>query len=133
VERHFVQAMQRLHQLEMPRVMAAGATASFFLYGPALRQGLEGFYGSVGSQIADNPQTKALVRQELETAARKDGLPIKPSELDVQVRRVLDERSKMKEEELRGRARILDYLNWVAFQVEASDDGMKFDFALELK
>ena len=133
VQRHYVQAMQRLHQLGMTRVMSAGTTASFFLYGPALRQGLEGFYGSVASQVADTPQNKQLMRQEIETAARQEGHPIRPAELDDHVRRKMDERIQAQEEELRARARILDYLNWLAFQAETVEDGMKFDFALELK
>lgn len=130
---HFTQAMERLQELGMEKVMASGATASLFLYGPAIRQGLEGFYGTVASRLVDTPKAKADLRQELETEAAKEGHPVKPDDLDRQVRRVLDERIQTMDERLRANARILDYLKWVAFQAETVADGMQIEFAIELK
>jgi hypothetical protein len=133
VQLHYVQAMRRLQDLGMKKVMAPGGAASLFLYGPAIRQGLEGFYGTLASTIVDTPMNKSLLRQELETAARKEGHPIKPADLDDHVRRILDERIHEKEDALRAGARILDYLKWVAYQAETVNDGMKIEFAIELK
>lgn len=133
VQLHYVQAMRRLQELGMKKVMAPGAAASLFLYGPAIRQGLEGFYVTLASTIVDTPMNKSLLRQELETAARKEGHPIRPADLDDHVRRILDERIHAKEDELRAGARILDYLKWVAYQAETVGDGMKLEVAIELK
>ena len=133
VQHYYEQAIRRLQELGLKKVMAPGASASFFLYGPAIRQGLEGFYGTLASKIVDTPRNKTLLRQELETAAAKEGHPLKPAEVDDHVRRVLEERIHAKEEELRGQARILDFLKWVAFQAEPVNEGLKLEFAIELK
>jgi hypothetical protein len=132
VQLHYAQAMRRLQELKMTKVLAAGAVESLFLYGPALRQGLEGFYPTVASKIVDNPRSRSLLRQELQTQAAKEGLSLTLKQLDDQWNQVMQERTRSMEEKLRGRARILDYLQWVAFQAEAVNDGMKFEFALEL-
>lgn len=132
-QHHYEQAMRRLQELGMKRVMAPGATESLFLYGPALRQGLEGFYRAVASPIVDNPRNRALLVQELETSAAKEGRPLSTKEKDDVFEPIMQERIAKKELELRGYARILDYLKWVAFQAEASSDGMKLELAIELK
>jgi hypothetical protein len=132
VQLHYTQAMQRLQELGMDKVMAPGATASFFLYGPVIRQGLEGFYRPMATRIVDNPKTKPKLRQDLETEAAKEGRPVNPDEMDRRVRRVLDEQTQEMEERLRGAARVLDYLKWVAFVAEPVPEGMKIQFAIEL-
>ncbi len=132
-ELHYGQAMRRLQELGMKKVVAPGATESLFLYGPALRQGLEGFYRAIASPLVDNPRNRALLKQELETNAAKEGRPLSLKELDDIFEPIVKERIATKESELRGRARILDYLKWVAFQAEATSNGMKFDLAIELK
>ncbi|HKS16977.1 MAG TPA: hypothetical protein VJU16_06670, partial [Planctomycetota bacterium] len=133
VQLHYEQAIRRLQELGLKKVMAPGAAASLFLYGPAIRQGLEGFYDTLASKIVDSPKNRALLRQELETAAAKDGLPLTRAQLDDQWMAIIKERTREKEEKLRGQARILDYLKWVAFQAEATGDGMNLDFAIELR
>jgi hypothetical protein len=133
VQLHYEQAMRRLQQLGMRRVMAAGAAESFFLYGPAIRQGLEGFYDTVASRAIDTPHYRIKLRQDLETRASREGQPLGARALDEQVDRVLRERIRETEDKLRARARILDYLKWIAFQAESVPGGMKLDLAIELK
>ena len=132
VQLHYQQAMKRLQELGLNKVTATGAVESLFLYGPAIRQGLEGFYRAAASPMVDNPLNRARLKQELETNAAKEGRPFTFDELDKRFGPILEERIAAKEEELRRKARILDYLQWVAFQAEAVDDGMKFEFAVEL-
>jgi hypothetical protein len=112
--------------------MNSGAAASLFLYGPAIRQGLEGFYGTLASHVVDTTRNKDLLRPELAATAAKEGQPLSLDDLDVLVRRVLDERTREMEMLLRSRARILDYLKWIAVQAEPAGDGMTLQFALEL-
>jgi len=114
-------------------VMGVGAVESFFLYGPAIRQGLEGFYGTLASKLEDTPFARPRLRQDLQTAASKEGRPLTMDQLDMKVKDVMDERIREAEARLRGRARIFDYLKWIAFQAETVNDGMKLEFAIELK
>jgi hypothetical protein len=133
VQLHYEQAMRRLQELGLKKVMTPGAAAGLFLYGPAIRQGLEGFYATLASKIVDTPRNKDLLRPELAATAAKEGQPLSLDDLDVLVRRVLDERTREMEMLLRSRARILDYLKWIAVQAEAVSGGMKLEFAIELK
>ena len=133
VQLHYEQAMRRLQELGMKKVMGVGAVESFFLYGPAIRQGLEGFYGTLASKLEDTPFARPRLRQDLQTAASKEGRPLTMDQLDMKVKDVMDERIREAEARLRGRARIFDYLKWIAFQAETANDGMKLEFALELK
>jgi len=129
----YEQAQRRLLQLGLRRVMVSGAAESLFLYGPAIRQGLEGFYDTVASRAIDSPAYRIKLRQDLETRAMKEGQPLGARALDEQVDRVLRERSREMEDKLRARARILDYLKWIALQVEKVPGGMKLELAIELK
>ena len=132
VQLPYEQAMRRLQQLGLRRVMAAGAAESLFLYGPAIRQGLEGFYSTVASRAIDTPSYRDRLRKELETRAQREGQPLTVKALDDQWKLVIAERIREMEDKLRGRARILDYLKWIAFQVESIPGGMKLEFAVEL-
>ncbi|HEU4339440.1 MAG TPA: hypothetical protein VFS19_05185, partial [Planctomycetota bacterium] len=133
VQLHYEQAMRRLQELGMKKVMGAGAIESFFLYGPAIRQGLEGFYGTLASKLEDTRFARPRLRQDLQTAAAKEGRPLTMDQLDLMVKDVMDERIREAEARLRGRARIFDYLKWIAFQADTVNDGMNLEFALELK
>lgn len=132
-EHHYGQAMRRLQELGLKKVMTAGAAASLFLYGPAIRQGLEGFYATLADKVVDTKANKDQVRAELRASSAKEGQPLTLDQEDRQVRRVLDERTRELEVVLRSRARILDYLKWIAVQAETVTGGMKLELAIELK
>ena len=130
---YWEQALRRLQQLGLKKVMSPGATESLFLYGPSIRQGLEGFYQMAASRSVDTLAVRSKLRADLQAQAAKDGLPVGAGDLTEQVDRVLNERIRAMEEKLRGRARILDYLKWIAFQAEPAPGGMKMELVVEMK
>jgi hypothetical protein len=130
---YWEQGLRRHQLLGLKKVMAPGATASLFLYGPAIRQGLEGFYETMATRTVDKLVPRPKLRAELQAQAAREGHPVGARELDDQVDRVLKERSRTMEEKLRGRARILDYLKWIAFQADPAPGGMKLELVVEVK
>ncbi len=120
-------ARRRLQALGLNRVLVAGGTASGFLWGPSIREGLEGFYPILASQAVDNDRFRQALRRELQNDM------VQPADLDEMFQRVLNERIGDKERELRAVARALDYFKWAAFQAEPTPDGTGLDLAFVLE
>jgi hypothetical protein len=131
-ELHYRNAMIRLRDLGMTGVMAPGAASSLFLYGPVIRQGFEGYYRVIASALVDNTRTRPRLRQELEANAAREGQSLQGQDIGKLFVEFVEEKITAKETELRGKARILDYLKWVAFQAQQSGNGMTFTLAIEV-
>ena len=131
-ELHYRNAMIRLRELGLTGVMAPEAAASLFLYGPVIRQGLEGYYRTIAFRLVDNTRSRPRLRLEFEANAAREGQSLQGADIAKLFDQFVNEKITAKEMELRGKARILDYLKWVAFQAQATSDGMTFTLAIEV-
>ena len=61
----------RLQKLGLARVLKDGAVASAFVYAPAVREGLEGFWRPLADKLTDNDMARQRLRAELEAEWRK--------------------------------------------------------------
>jgi len=125
-------AESRLTKLGMARVLKEGTAASGFLYGPAIREGLEGFWPEL-AKMADNDKARQKVRAELEAEWRKSGRNPAGQDFNQEVYAVMAERVGAAERRWRDSARAIDYLRWAAFEATAEEGAIRLRAALELK
>ncbi|MBI2933205.1 MAG: hypothetical protein HYY16_16290 [Planctomycetes bacterium] len=126
-------AEARADRLGLNHMLREGGVASGFLYGAALREGLEGFWPILADKLTDNDQTRQRLRAELEGEWRRQGRKFTAQDVHREFLSALKEKVAQTETSLRGRARVLDYVRWAAFQVTAEEGGLGFKAALELK
>ncbi len=132
-EEFYASAQRRLDKLGVQSVLREGSLSSAFVHGPALREGLEGFWPILADKRANNPTTTQSVRAELETEWRKQGRNPAGTDFVLEFNAVMRERVSHEEKRLRDLAKVLDYVRFVAGEIDRDDSGLRARGVLELK
>jgi hypothetical protein len=126
-------AQERLARLGLDRVLGDGAAASGFVYGPGIREGIEGFWPMLANKLGDNEAARRKLTVDMQARFREEGRNPAGREYVEEWNAALKERIADMETRLRARARAVDAIRWMAFQATAEEGGLVIRGALELK
>ncbi len=122
-----------LRKLEQYRAAPAGVGAAAFLFGPSVRESLDGLLPRIAGQLVDGALDARKLRAEVEAELQRQGGA--PSEARI-VERFNAARERMrqeKEDALRDNLRVLEALRWISFSAAPADPGISFVVVLELR